>query len=61
MQVPQNWWNDICEMKPAHEIDPEFGKKSRQVMEAGVEVLAYSAAVSTGGVTLERTLPLVLP
>ncbi|MHB8792581.1 MAG: DNA/RNA nuclease SfsA [Thermoleophilia bacterium] len=52
--------NDVREVGPADEIDPVFGKRLRQVMKAGVEVLAYSAAVSTLGVVLERPLPLTL-
>lgn len=52
--------NDVREVRPADEIDPGFGRKLRQVMETGVEALAYRAAVSTTGVVLERSLPLVI-
>ncbi|MHB9111818.1 MAG: hypothetical protein ACYC4D_04220 [Thermoleophilia bacterium] len=34
---------------------------SWELVEAGVEVLAYSANVTTDDVALERPLPLVLP
>jgi DNA-binding sugar fermentation-stimulating protein len=38
--------NDVREFRPADEVDPEFGKRLRQVVSAGVEVLVYGAAVS---------------
>lgn len=52
--------NDIREFRPADEIDPEFGRKLREVMDAGVEVFAYKAAVSTACVVLESQLPLLI-
>lgn len=53
--------NDVREMRPADDIDPGFGKRLRDVIEAGVEALAYCAAVTLDSVVIERPLPLVLP
>ena len=45
---------------PADEIDPAYGKALREAAQAGVEVLAYGAEVTTEGLHLARRLPVRL-
>lgn len=52
---------DARELRPADMIDPTYGQTLRQVMEAGVEVLAYDAQVSPGAIELRAPLPMICP
>ena len=45
---------------PADHIDPVYGKLLRQAQAAGVEVLAYQAAITTESITLEKEIPITL-
>jgi sugar fermentation stimulation protein A len=47
-------------VRPADEIDPVYGAALRRAALAGVEVLAYGAALSPAGLALDRRLPVVL-
>lgn len=53
--------DDVDELRPADDIDAEFGGTLRRVATAGVELLAYAARVDTRGITLKRRIPVVLP
>lgn len=50
---------DVGEVRPADEIDPEYGRALRQAIAGGVEVLAYRARVSPREIRLESRLPVV--
>ncbi len=50
----------IERVRPADHIDPVYGAQLRQAAAAGVEVLAYQAAVTPTEVRLRRALPVVL-
>jgi sugar fermentation stimulation protein A len=53
--------HDVGEVRPADEIDPEYGRVLRRAMDAGVEVLAYRARVSPREIRLEKPIPVVCP
>ncbi|GBG02613.1 sugar fermentation stimulation protein homolog [Azospira sp. I13] len=53
--------DDVREVRPADHIDPEYGRTLRQVLAAGVEVLAYGAEVLPSGIRLLHPLPVVCP
>ena len=52
---------DVDEVRPADGIDFEYGRTLRQAIAAGVEVLAYRAAVATDEVRLAKRIPVVAP
>ncbi len=52
--------NDVEQVQPADQIDPEYGRALRDAVAAGVEVYALGAEVTVSGVRLERRLPVVL-
>jgi len=47
-------------VRPADEIDPEYGWTLRAARDAGVQLLAYACEVSPGGVWLSQRVPLRL-
>jgi sugar fermentation stimulation protein A len=47
---------DIDAVRPAEEIDPAYAAALREAVNAGVEVLAYGAAISPQGVQLIKRL-----
>ena len=47
----------IDRVAPADEIDPEYGKALRIAIDAGVEVIAWSAEMSSESITLIKPLP----
>lgn len=47
---------DIDAVRPAEEIDPAYAAALREAVSAGVEVLAYGAAISAQGVQLIKRL-----
>ncbi|HZX15870.1 MAG TPA: DNA/RNA nuclease SfsA [Pseudomonas sp.] len=51
---------DIDAVRPAEEIDPAYAAALREAVSAGVEVLAYGAAISAQGVQLIRRLDVLL-
>ena len=55
----------ISEVAPADHIDPEYGRLLREAAAAGVEVIAWQAALAEGGepsgsLSLTRALPVLL-
>ena len=51
---------DITCVRPADEVDPEYGAELRRVSALGVEVMAWRAAVGVDGIDLVDELPVVL-
>jgi sugar fermentation stimulation protein A len=50
-----------CDLvEPADDIDPEYGRALRAAADAGVEVLAVGARVTSRAIQLERLLPVRL-
>ena len=47
----------IDHVAPADEIDPEYGKALRKAMDAGVEVIAWGAEITTDSTSLVKPLP----
>lgn len=52
--------DDVARFRPADEIDPEYAAALRQVARRGVEVLAYSVAVTPRSLMLSRRLEVEL-
>ncbi|UTA48671.1 DNA/RNA nuclease SfsA [Simiduia sp. 21SJ11W-1] len=50
----------VTRVAPADAIDPEYGRLLREVVAAGVEVLAWRARMSAAEVVLDTPLPVVL-
>ena len=51
--------NDCQSMAPADDIDPDYGAALREVVEAGVEAMAFHLEVRVEGVRLGRRLPVM--
>ncbi len=51
---------DVVEVRPAHAIDPTYGKTLRLAVEQGVEAIAYRAHVTPTGIELRDALPVML-
>jgi sugar fermentation stimulation protein A len=51
---------EIDAVRPAEEIDPAYAAALREAVSAGVEVLAYGAAISAQGVQLIKRLDVLL-
>ena len=51
--------NDVREVRPADEIDPEYGQLLREAISNGVEAIAYSANISPTGIELVKLVPVV--
>ena len=52
--------SDVTSFAPADDIDPAYGKVLREVVEEGVEILAYSTVVTPDSFELGKRLRLVL-
>ena len=52
---------DVNEVRPADDIDAEYGRTLREAIAAGVEVLAYRARVAPEEIRLETKIPVVCP
>lgn len=52
---------DVGEVRPADDIDPLYGQTLRQAAAAGVELLAYSVALSPQEIAISQRVPVVLP
>ncbi len=52
--------DDVASFRPASEIDPVYAETLQQVVAAGVEALAYQAALSSTEITLVKPLPVVI-
>lgn len=50
---------DATEVRPADAIDPDYGRTLRTALAAGVEAVAYRAAVTPAGIALEARLPVL--
>ena len=50
---------DATAVRPADEIDPEYGKTLREAIKMGVEAIAYRAAVSQTKIELKKRLPVI--
>lgn len=53
--------SDVHEVRPAEQIDPDYGSTLREALEAGVEAIAYRAKLSPEGVALAERVPVVCP
>lgn len=51
---------DAVAVRPADEIDPLYGRTLREALAAGVEAVAYRAAVTPQSVVLDAALPVKL-
>lgn len=49
---------DAKEFRPAHHIDPAYGREFKIAMDRGVEFLALDVVLDTEGVSLNKRLPL---
>jgi len=52
---------DVREVRPADNIDPDYGRTLREALGAGVEVIAYRAKLSPEAVVLAERIPVVCP
>ncbi len=52
---------DVREVRPADQIDPDYGRTLREALDAGVEVVAYRATVDPEAVALAECIPVVCP
>ncbi len=52
--------DDVTEVRPADDIDPEYGRTLREALAAGVEAAAYVARVSPAEAVLHRSVPVRL-
>jgi sugar fermentation stimulation protein A len=52
---------DVREVRPADEIDPEYGRTLREALDAGVEVIAYRAKLDLEAVVLRERIPVLCP
>jgi len=52
---------DVDEVRPADDIDAEYGRTLREAIDAGVEGLAYRASVTPSEIRLESKIPVVCP
>lgn len=49
----------IKQVRPADQIDPEYGRLLREAIAAGVEVLAYAAEITPEHIALQRELAVI--
>ena len=52
---------DVDEVRPADSIDSLYGRTLREAAAAGVEVMAWRAAVTARSIALETRIPVTLP
>ena len=53
--------SDCDRVRPADEIDPDYGTELRRAAKAGVEMLAYRALIRSDRITLGRAVPFEIP
>lgn len=53
--------SDALSVEPARHIDPVYAKALSEVIEQGVEVLAYGGELTRSGFELGRAVPFVIP
>ena len=51
---------DCDSVRPADDIDPDYGEALREAVDRGVEVHAVRARVTARALTLEDALPVIL-
>ena len=51
---------DVNLVKPADNIDAEYGRLLRKAVKEGVEVIAYGAKIDTMGMSIDRAIPVLL-
>lgn len=49
----------IQQVRPADQIDPEYGRLLREAIAAGVEVIAYAADISPEQISIQREIPVI--
>lgn len=52
---------DVREVRPADDIDPDYGRTLREALDAGVEAIAYRATLCPQAVSLAEPIPVVCP
>jgi sugar fermentation stimulation protein A len=52
---------DVREVRPADEIDADYGRTLREALDAGVEAIAYRATLCPESVVLSERIPVVCP
>lgn len=52
--------NDVKAVRPADEVDAEYGKTLREVVQRGVEVIAYKAMVTADEISLYQAVPVII-
>lgn len=53
--------DDVRDVRPADEIDPDYARTLRRALEAGVEVIAYRARMGLQAIRLRERIPVVCP
>ncbi|TFH48490.1 MAG: DNA/RNA nuclease SfsA [Lysobacterales bacterium] len=53
--------SDVREVRPADDIDPDYGRTLREALSAGVEVIAYRAKLNPESVALVERIPVFCP
>ena len=53
--------SDVREVRPADDIDPDYGRTLREALDAGVEVIAYRAKLDLEAVVLGKRIPVLCP
>ena len=43
--------------RPADPIDPQYGRRLRQAVDNGIEVLAYDVRINLQGIELNKKIP----
>jgi sugar fermentation stimulation protein A len=51
---------DVLSVRPADDIDPDYGRALRSAVESGVEVYALRASITPASVSLEHRIPVDL-
>ena len=52
---------DARQVQPADMIDPTYGQLLRDAVKHGVEALAYGVQISESEISLQKSLPVILP
>ena len=48
---------DARVFRPADPIDPQYGRRLRQAVDNGIEVLAYDVRINLQGIELNKKIP----
>jgi len=51
---------DVNLVTPADSVDAEYGRLLREAVKEGVEVIAYGVKINTEGMSIDRTMPILL-